>query len=123
MCLVVEFIWSIKLTKVDAEQELERFIETYRRVYRYKQAFIPDHFVAVLKEKDEYVINKNDSTTTIDGFNKELFIKLLVKEELQFETSNMYADVVEMRTDGCTCGSWATSTPEHHSFICRKYVK
>lgn len=111
------------MTNSDAEKELEAFIDSYRRIFKYRQEFIPDHYVAVIKINDQYSIVEKESTTTIEGFNKELFIKLLVKEELVFQTASAYADVKDLRTGGCNMGCWATSTPDLHTYGCRKYVK
>lgn len=122
MCLEVESIWNIKMTNSAALEELDLFNDSFRRIYRYKQEFIPDHYVAILKEGDEFVVNVVDSTTDIEGFNKEMFIKLLIKEELIFKTSNVYVDTTELRTDGCNMGCWATSTPDLHAFGCKKFV-
>jgi hypothetical protein len=109
------------MTNSAALEELDLFNDSFRRIYRYKQEFIPDHYVAILKEGDEFVVNVVDSTTDIEGFNKEMFIKLLVKEELIFQTSNVYVDTTELRTDSCECGAWA-STPNNHVYWCKKYV-
>lgn len=107
----------------EAEQELEKFMDGYRKIYKYRQEFLHDHYLSIVKLDDNYIIQKNDSTTDIPDFNKELFIKLLVKEELVFQTSNIYVNCTELRTGGCVCGAWATQHPDHHSPMCRKYVK
>ncbi len=116
------------MTRTDVETELIQFTSGFRRVYKYKQEFIPDHYITISKviktqldssTIEEFEIIMSESTTNIEGFDKELFIKLLMKEELKFnDGGKWYMKIRDIRTGGCDMGCWATSNPTLHSPDC-----
>jgi len=118
------------MTRSDVEDELNQFISGFKRIYRYIQEFIPDHYITVSKISkiqpdgstiEEFEINESESTTNIEGFDKELFIKLLIKEELKFnDTTKWFLKIKDIRTNSCVCGAWATLNPDHHAHWCNK---
>ena len=130
------------MTKSDLELFLNEFPVPGRKVFVYKQEFIPDHYVTIeknfktdkqgglIKTEDEteflyqYKINEAESTYIIPNFDNDLFFKLLMKEELFLpHESKWYMSITDFRTGGCTCGAWATTNPNLHTFDCRRYFK
>lgn len=117
------------MTKSLAEEELNTFIVNSRKIYKYTQEFIPDHYITVQKilidksdgsTEDDYKIVENESTTIIKDFNKEMFIKLLIKEELKSVDKGWFIKINDLRTGGCNCGAWSTSNPNNHVSWCSK---
>lgn len=121
------------MTRTDVEAELSQFTSGFKRTYRYIQEFIPDHFITVMKISkvqsdgssiEEFELVKEDCTTIIENFDKELFIKLLIKEELKSrEDIKWFIKARDLRTDGCDMGCWATQNPTLHSPLCKKSYK
>ena len=111
------------MLKLDVDVELAKFYDNYRRIYRLKCEFTPDHFISVKKIEEEFLLVPEESTIFIENFNKDLFIKMLGKEEIVFETASAYANVTDLRTGGCDMGCWITSNSDLHTFGCKKYVK
>lgn len=122
------------MTRSDAEVELVQFNNgSYKRVYRYKQEFIPDHYVTVQRymkvhedgsTEESFTIDKNESTINIDGFDKEMFIILLMKEELKHnDNGRWFMKIRDLRTDSCVCGAWATSNADCHTDWCVKRTR
>lgn len=130
------------MTRSDVDKLLSEFSIPSRKVFAYKQEFIPDHYVTIEKKfrsdkqgalikNDEgtdfiidYSIIKDQSTYVIPNFDNDLFIKLLMKEELTLpHESKWYMDITSFRTGGCDMGCWATGNPNLHSFGCRKHFK
>ncbi len=120
------------MTRTDVELELMQFTNGFKRIYRYKQEFIPDHYVTVIKtskvnkdgsSEEDFSLLLTESTTEIEDFDKELFIKLLTKEELKFNIDGKwFSEITDLRTDSCICGAWATLNSTSHAFWCRKSI-
>jgi len=77
----------------------------------------------VLKRIDENTFEccKN-STINISSFSKEEIVKLIGMNLFIHEPYiSTEADLHDVRSNGCTCGSNATTEKEKHAFHCRKY--
>lgn len=115
--------------------EIESFLENIsipsRKVFVYKQEFLPDEYITVEKTfksfegtEHQYKIIESESTYVIPHFSYDLFYTLLAKEELVLcESGKWYMSIKDYKCQSCCCGAWATINPEHHSFWCRKYMK
>lgn len=121
------------MTPNEVDQFLEEFPFNYKKVFIYKQEFLPNEYITIIRDLNTKQFQLGDDNTTevkglvdsVTGFILQDELKrLLMKEELvQYTGSKWYMDIADLKTDGCSCGSWATSNPTLHSFNCVKWGK
>lgn len=111
------------MQRSDAELELAAFTNGFKRIYKYRREFVPIEYVTVFKSlEDSYEIMGSESTINIEYFNKDIFLQMLINEELVYHNSDKwYYKVVDLKTNKCECGAWATQNPNAHTFWCYKY--
>ena len=113
------------MTRTDAEAFFNNMSVGTTRLFKYRQEFILPHYVNIRKDSDNSVILViKDSTTNINDLDKDMFVRMLMREELVESTGHGWnTDVNHLRTGGCSCGAWATTEPNCHSYWCIKHGK
>lgn len=121
------------MLKSDAEQFLEDFPLVSKKVFVYKQEFLPDEYITIEKSiernyklTEECTIKEIPNLVDkVTGFVvKEELVKLLSSEQLkEYIKDKWYMNINDFKTGGCNMGCWATSNPDLHSPLCRKYIK
>lgn len=120
-----------RVIRSDAEAILDNFPLNSKQVFVFKQEFIPDHYIELTYTMDKQFIVSQKTTdipNLVDSVSKfvvkEELLKLLVSEQLKVHSGgSWYMDFTSYRTGGCDMGCWASSTPNLHTFGCRKYFK
>lgn len=106
--------------------EVDSFIEDWSvglcRIFKFKQEFMPDDYLLIKRDSLDMFTIDLTSTTIIPDMDREGLTKMMTQETLKFYSSPIWADLREIKTNGCTCGGWILRTPSH-SDICKLYRK
>ncbi len=124
------------MTRTDAAQFLETWENKLKKIFMYTQEFLKPDYLTIEKVNGEiqgdglpldvsFNILKLESTANIEDFTPERFELMLMNEELKEYKSDKkwYFSIIDYKTDGCKCGSWATINYDAHAFWCPKWIK
>jgi hypothetical protein len=113
---------------------LDSWRDTESKVFRYKQAFLPDEYLSINKKLTQepypshnyiptFKSDPSHSTYELPQLTETEIRKMILSGELIYiKDHTMYTNVIEMKTGLCTCGAWVLEESEYkHSDYCRSY--
>lgn len=107
------------MLRSDAENFLEMWSEGESKIFRYLRPLVPNEYVVYRKSNlgsfvYEYEPEPTKSTyTNLKKMDHDKFLKAVANEELIYVRPwTWQSNTREMKTGGCTCGSWAVRESE-----------
>lgn len=84
------------------------------KIYTYKRFLLPNDYLSICKTEDGDMRLEPSSTRIIKGFNKATWEYLVMEDELVFNSNYGWnTNLVNFKTNGCVCGSWALPNNEN----------
>lgn len=108
----------------EIEQLVNQWFIGDSKVFLVKYTFAaPDTLVILKRQEDIFKVDLEKSTTKLfNEFTKDDLIMGIRNGTLIYRPDlNAWVNFRELRTNGCTCGAWATRNPDCHSPSCNKY--
>lgn len=106
------------MRKSECEEFFDYWAEGSSKVFSYREEFLPTDYLCIRKEK-EYIIIEQNTSRNLKELDKDKIIELMAKEELKFEVGySSYMVMMDLKTGGCTCGSFILGKDTHHDSMC-----
>lgn len=116
------------MTTEEAEKIVNNWQSYHRKIFRLKRDFLHDEYVTYLIEFNghndvNFKLMIDNSTYKAPDLSKDEMVRALKNRNLiYFDDLGFNSDVHRLKTGGCLCGSWATSTPNEHSDWCKSHI-
>lgn len=92
------------------------------KVFKYVRAFAPPEYVLITRVlENDFRCQDHRGTYKLSPMDKDEITSLLRSKSLIKISLTVYNDFLKLKTNGCTCGAWATSDSNLHSRICAIY--
>ena len=107
------------MTRTEGEQVFFAWYGDYKKVFKWIREFLPVEYVIFNKEGDDYIPFECKYPKKLD---KEELLRFICRGELIYHSDySACTNVVELKTNSCTCGQWVMGdNGGKHSDWCKK---